>query len=254
MKGLYATVKEALQSTSQSTSEMSPASSVGASSFQNRPGQVDDYLEAMRALQLDEFENTLGSYPFHYSKDATEHKNMSPKKLSRIAQEMAAMAESLPLSWESTIFLRVDPERVDCMKALISGPEGTPYDSGLYEFDIFLPEEYPNKCPSVHFCTTGGGTARMNPNLYHNGKVCLSLLGTWSGGQGEKWNASTATLLQVLVSIQALILVEHPFFNEPGEELKSGTKEGVRRSCTYNQGIRARLDSPWYPFSAHIHA
>lgn len=29
--------------------------------------------------------------------------------------------------------------------------------------------------------TTGGGKVRFNPNLYNNGKVCLSLLGTWSG-------------------------------------------------------------------------
>jgi len=27
--------------------------------------------------------------------------------------------------------------------------------------------------------TTGGGTCRFNPNFYANGKVCLSILGTW---------------------------------------------------------------------------
>lgn len=31
-----------------------------------------------------------------------------------------------------------------------------------------------------------------------NGKVCLSLLGTWSGEKGESWNSKTSTLLQVL--------------------------------------------------------
>lgn len=30
---------------------------------------------------------------------------------------------------------------------------------------------------------------RFNPNLYNCGKVCLSLLGTWSGGENEKWYA-----------------------------------------------------------------
>lgn len=51
-----------------------------------------------------------------------------------------------------------------------------------------------------------------------DGKVCLSLLGTWDGDRGENWNASTSTLLQVLVSIQSLILVPEPFFNEVTEE------------------------------------
>lgn len=47
-----------------------------------------------------------------------------------------------------------------------------------------------------------------------DGKVCLSLLGTWDGDRGESWNMCTSTLLQVLVSIQSLILVPEPFFNE----------------------------------------
>ena len=51
---------------------------------------------------------------------------------------------------------------------------------------------------------------------YESGKVCLSLLGTWSGQRGEEWNASTSSALQMLISIQSLILVTDPYFNEPG--------------------------------------
>ena len=64
---------------------------------------------------------------------------------------------------------------------MIAGPEGTPYEGGLFEFDCFMPLEYPNVPPLVHLCTTGGGTVGFNPNLYPCGKVCLSLLGTWPG-------------------------------------------------------------------------
>jgi hypothetical protein len=42
----------------------------------------------------------------------------------------------------------------------------------------------------------GGGRVRFNPNLYAEGKVCLSLLGTWNGGKGEGWDATTSTALQ----------------------------------------------------------
>ena len=50
--------------------------------------------------------------------------------------------------------------------------------------------------------------------LYANGKVCLSLLGTWHGGsRAEEWT-DTSTLLQVFVSIQALIFVKYPAWNE----------------------------------------
>ena len=34
--------------------------------------------------------------------------------------------------------------------------------------------------------------SRFNPNLYADGKVCLSLLGTWHGGDAtEKWDPQT---------------------------------------------------------------
>lgn len=61
---------------------------------------------------------------------------------------------------------------------MIAGPEGTPYAGGLFEFHCFLPLEYPNVSPKMSLCTTAGGRVRFNPNLYSNGKVCLSLLGS----------------------------------------------------------------------------
>ena len=39
---------------------------------------------------------------------------------------------------------------------------------------------------------------RFNPNLYADGKVCLSLLGTWHGGDAtEKWDPQHSNLFQV---------------------------------------------------------
>ena len=80
-----------------------------------------------------------------------------------------------------------------------------------------------------------GGTARFNPNLYANGKVCLSLLGTWTG---PGWKPADSTLLQVLVSIQGLVLVHDPWFNEPGYEAQRGSPSGKASSEKYNKQIR----------------
>jgi len=88
----------------------------------------------------------------------------------------------------------------------------------------------------VNLCTTGNGTVRFNPNLYNDGKVCLSLLGTWSG---PSWDPKTSSLLQVLVSIQSLILVADPFFNEPGYQKIEGTPNGRTQSINYNKNIQA---------------
>lgn len=79
------------------------------------------------------------------------------------------------------------------------------------------------------------GGLRLNPNLYANGKVCLSLLNTWSGSGCELWKPSKSTMLQVLVSIQALILNSKPYFNEPGFPRLANTKKGQESSIAYNR-------------------
>jgi baculoviral IAP repeat-containing protein 6 len=115
---------------------------------------------------------------------------------------------------------------------MIAGPEDTPYAGGLFEFDCFMPIDYPHKPPLIHLRTTGRGAVRFNPNLYNCGKVCLSLLGTWPGAYvfiifysipciiidaatrpEEQWSPKS-TLLQVIVSIQSMIFVDVPYFNE----------------------------------------
>jgi baculoviral IAP repeat-containing protein 6 len=109
---------------------------------------------------------------------------------------------------------------------------------GAFQFDIYCPPDYPKVPPLVNLQTTGGGSVRFNPNLYNCGKVCLSLLGTWKGAENEKWNAKTSTLLQVFISIQSLILVEEPYFNEPGYETEIGKPSGIQHSREYNEVIR----------------
>ncbi|KAK2179061.1 hypothetical protein NP493_516g01000 [Ridgeia piscesae] len=176
-----------------------------------------------------------GSHCFtsEYKKQSTPGQS----QVFRIAQEVTSLATSLPINLSSSIFVRTDDEKLTLMRALICGPEGTPYSAGCFVFDIFFPTGYPKVPPMVNLQTTGGGTVRFNPNLYNCGKVCLSLLGTWEGQQGEQWNDTTSTILQVLVSIQSLILVPDPYFNEPGYEQEIGTEAGKRHSLEYNLDV-----------------
>lgn len=44
--------------------------------------------------------------------------------------------------------------------------------------------------------------------------------------------------LQVLVSVQSLILVAEPYFNEPGYERSRGTPSGTQSSREYDGNIR----------------
>lgn len=160
-----------------------------------------------------------------------------PARVKRLAQEAVTLSTSLPLSYSSSVFVRCDTDRLDIMKVLITGPADTPYANGCFEFDVYFPHDYPNSPMMINLETTGRHSVRFNPNLYNDGKVCLSVLNTWHGRPEEKWNAQTSSFLQVLVSIQSLILVSEPYFNEPGFERSRGTPSGNHSSREYNSNI-----------------
>jgi len=166
-----------------------------------------------------------------------KNKFVANKTLIRIMSEISSLKKNLPVSWDSSIILRTC-ENIQFLSFVIVGPKNTPYHNGIFEFHSYFPDDYPNTVPKVLLETTDSGRFRFNPNLYANGKVCLSLLGTWSGQQGESWHPKVSTILQVLISIQSLILVENPYFNEPSYEKTMKTEQGKLNSFKYNENIR----------------
>ena len=148
------------------------------------------------------------------------------------------MTNSLPIESTNAIFCAVDTQRVDLMKCIIMGAAGTPYAHGAFLFDIYFDDNYPDGPPLIILKTTGGGQIRFNPNLYHCGKVCLSLLGTWRGEATENWNPKVSTLLQVLLSIQAIIMSNEVYFNEPGYEHELNTPQGDAANEAYSNIVR----------------
>ncbi|KAH9884260.1 hypothetical protein F4778DRAFT_763588, partial [Xylariomycetidae sp. FL2044] len=164
---------------------------------------------------------------FKYQKQARSASGPQMGRMKRLITEISTLQSSLP----EGIYVRHGSSRLDTMKVLIIGPRDTPYAHGFFEFDLFCPMGYPKQPPLMHFRTTDGGKIRFNPNLYENGKICLSLLGTWSG---EPWRESS-TILQVLVSIQSMILCEKPWYNEPGRE----GMENKLQSTSYNNEVRS---------------
>ncbi|XP_063816485.1 (E3-independent) E2 ubiquitin-conjugating enzyme [Pseudophryne corroboree] len=156
------------------------------------------------------------------------------KFFSTVRKEMALLATSLP----DGIMVKTFEDRMDLFSAFIKGPTRTPYEDGLFLFDIQLPNIYPAVPPLFRYLSQCSG--RLNPNLYDNGKVCVSLLGTWIGKGTERWT-SKSSLLQVLISIQGLILVNEPYYNEAGFDSDRGLQEGYENSRCYNEMALIRV-------------
>ena len=68
--------------------------------------------------------------------------------------------------------------------------------------------------------------------------AALPLTEIRQGDSSESWNEDVSTLRQVLLSIQSLILVPDPYFNEPGYERNMGTAQGNALSASYNDVIK----------------
>ncbi|KAJ7948320.1 Ubiquitin-conjugating enzyme like [Quillaja saponaria] len=206
----------------------SSSSAVAESSSKKIEEDSDDaIMQTFREFK--QFDTVDDFSDHHYNHTDSSEKKPSKNWAKKIQDEWKILEQNLP----DTIFVRVYEARMDLLRAVIIGPSGTPYHDGLFVFDCLFPSTYPDKPPMVYYYSGG---LRLNPNLYDTGKVCLSLLGTWSGKeQTEKWIPNKSTMLQVLVSIQALILNEQPFFNEPGYDTMYVGAEGQKRSKEYNE-------------------
>jgi len=171
-------------------------------------------------------------YYIHQNQNAKEIKYSGPT-MRRLVKEIENVQGS-GLPKEPLIHYMCDESKMQYGTFLIAGPVDTPYENGLFLFDIYYPPEFPNGPPKVQLKTTGGGTVRFNPNLYACGKVCLSLLGTWSG---PGWDPEKSTLYQILLSISSLIFIDKPYFNEPGYERNINTAHGEKTSIEYNEKL-----------------
>ncbi|GKE45666.1 probable ubiquitin-conjugating enzyme E2 25 isoform X2, partial [Tanacetum coccineum] len=161
-----------------------------------------------------------------------EKDSLAPRSQNGQDKESNTTPQDERLERVDTIFVRVYESRMDLLRAAIIGAQGTPYHDGLFFFDVCFPITYPSSPPLV---TYRSGGLEINPNLYGDGYVCLSLLNTWDGDQLEMWIPGSSTMLQVLVSILGLILNTKPYFNDPGYEDSSGTGPGKKSALDYNE-------------------
>ncbi|KAG4441443.1 hypothetical protein IFR05_003049 [Cadophora sp. M221] len=164
----------------------------------------------------------------------------SPRgRMAALRNEIASLTTSLPRG----IFLKISETRPDVMKALIIGADGTPYEGGLFAFNLFLPQNWPEVPPIFYFAMYMGfddstePNAHINPNIHRDGLVCLSLLNTFRGDTFERWQPNKSTLLSLFVSVAMILGVENPLLNYPwlGDDKK--TSELIKYKNDFVQSL-----------------
>ena len=135
-----------------------------------------------------------------------------------------------PIYAESGIFYSENEKNIKEGYACIFGPVGTPYEDCPMLYSFLISDGFPFDPPKVLFKTYDSIT-RFHPNMYVDGKVCLSILHTW---EGPKW-ASTLRLSSVLLTLQSLMdtdpILHEPGYQNPSKEMKEGYNKFIEYSC-----------------------
>lgn len=133
---------------------------------------------------------------------------VSKETLKRVISDITDLVKH-PLH-DNGIYYEHDEENMLNGYVLIIPQGDSPYQHGYYFFTVEFPTNYPYSPPKMKYLTNNGHT-RFHPNLYRNGKVCLSLLNTW---RGDKWT-SCNTLSSILLHL-ATLFTDNPLLHEPG--------------------------------------
>jgi ubiquitin-protein ligase len=139
----------------------------------------------------------------------------------RIAHDIMSIDRNAEGLANDGIFYFPDEANMKKGLALLVGQSGTPYYGGFYWFSVEFPDDYPFS-PIRLLSLTQDGVTRFNPNMYTNGKVCLSILNTWH--DGPSWSA-IQNLESVLRIVMSDVLVSDPLVNEPAYVSAGGSEK-----------------------------
>ena len=139
----------------------------------------------------------------------------------RIYNEVNNLKQDPPIG----ISISID-DNLDNWNAIIIGPDDSPWEGGIFNLSIQIPQEYPHVAPKIKFLNK-----MFHPNIYKNGCICLDIL-------QNKWSP-VYDIRTVLISIQSLLTdpnVNSPANTEASKLYSSNIKE-------YNKKVRSYVDN-----------
>lgn len=126
--------------------------------------------------------------------------------------------EKLQRENQEGIEARPSPENPRYFHVKMRGPPQSSYEGGVFNLELFLPEEYPMVPPKVRFLTR-----IYHPNVDKLGRICLDII-------KDKWSPALQ-IIKVLLSIQLLMASpnpDDPLDNEVAESWKRDEAAAMR--------------------------
>ncbi|EZF84370.1 hypothetical protein H110_04437 [Trichophyton rubrum MR1448] len=96
-------------------------------------------------------------------------------------------------------------------EALIQGPEGTPFEGGVFAAELKFPKDYPLSPPSMRFLGN-----MWHPNIFENGNVCISILHPPGDDPNHYEHASERW--SPIQSVEKILISVMSMLTEPNDE------------------------------------
>ncbi|KAF2590405.1 hypothetical protein F2Q70_00040915 [Brassica cretica] len=130
----------------------------------------------------------------------------------------------------------VDESNVFQWSVSIMGPPDTLYEGGFFNAIMTFPEQYPNLPPTVRF------TSEMwHPNVYSDGKVCISIL-HHPGDDPNGYELASERWTPV-----------HTEQESPNLLMLEKLKNPLSHSLSMFAPIRKRIKTDWAKYSSNVY-
>ena len=113
--------------------------------------------------------------------------NLLTKQISRLRQESLEGIKPI-INEENYLDVQVE----------ITGPEGTPYQGGIFKCKLEFPYDFPTSPPKAYFLTK-----IFHPNISNGGEVCVNTL-------KKDWNQNNWSLTNIFNVIRCLLIQPFP--------------------------------------------
>lgn len=156
-----------------------------------RKPRAQERLETgqLRVLSKEAQEQASGDLGSVYV-PGSDQKPLGQEALRRVRVEIKRVAKDTDPHPGIDIY---PTEDLQFWKAVMAGPQGTPYEGGVFELYISLPSDYPTAPPEIRFATP-----ILHCNVSAHGRICHA-------GLGRNWSADR-TIRESLQLVYGLLL------------------------------------------------
>jgi ubiquitin-conjugating enzyme E2 G2 len=136
--------------------------------------------------------------------------DMPPKLTTAHKRLLRELRELMENPTEGIIAAPISDSDLFHWRCIITGPEDTPYEYGIFEATLDFPKEYPLSPPTLKF-----KTPIFHPNVYSDGKVCISILHEPGNdplsneSADERWGP-LQSIEKILLSVSSMIADPNP--------------------------------------------